>query len=140
MEFIEGDSLEIVWPTLSATEKESIARQLGHIISLMRLGRHETFHIGSVNGPVHDSRAHSSYSGGPFADEKAFNDFVLNSFALTPQPIRESLRDSMRTDHNVRFTHGDLSPRNIIVKDGTIQDVIDVYGLVSRVLRVRQVL
>lgn len=125
MEFIEGDSLEIVWSTLSSTEKESIARQLGRIVSLMRLGRQETSHIGSANGPVHDLRTYSSYSGGPFIDEKAFNDFVLDLFALTPQPIRESLRDSMRTDHSVRFTHGDLSPRNIIVKDGTIQAVID---------------
>lgn len=125
MEFIEGDVLESVWPTLSAAGKESIARQLGRIVSLMRLGRQETFRIGSINGPVHDLRTYSSYSGGPFADEKAFNDFVLDLFSLTPTPIRASLHDSMRTDHNVRFTHGDLSPRNIIVKDGTIHAVID---------------
>lgn len=125
MEFVEGDSLEDVWPGMSDTEKESVARQLGRIISLMRLGRQENFYIGSINGPAHDLRTYSDYSGGPFTDETAFNDFVLNLFSLTPQPIRKSLSDQMRTDHSIRFTHGDLSPRNIIVKNGTIQALID---------------
>lgn len=125
MEFVEGDSLESVWPTMSAPDKESVARQLGRIISSLRSGRQESFSIGAINGPVHECRTYSTHSGGPFTDEKAFNDSTLNLFPLTPQPIRESLRDKMQTGHGIRFTHADLSPRNIIVKNGIIQAVVD---------------
>ncbi|KAM0714212.1 hypothetical protein Q7P37_009999 [Cladosporium fusiforme] len=90
MEYVEGDSLEDVWPAMSDTEKESVARQLGRIISLMGLCRQENFYIGSINGPAHDLRTYSDYSV-----------------------------------FSIRFTHGDLSPRNIIVKNGTIQALID---------------
>ena len=31
----------------------------------------------------------------------------------------------MSTNHRVRFTHGDLTPRNIIIKDGKIQAIVD---------------
>lgn len=125
MDFVEGASLESVWPTMSESEKKSIARKLGRFISLMRSDRQAETYIGSINGPVHDCRRFGDCTGGPFTDETAFNDFILNLFAACPNPIRDSLAAKMRTDHGIRFTHGDLTPRNIIVKDGEIMGVVD---------------
>jgi tRNA A-37 threonylcarbamoyl transferase component Bud32 len=45
MDFVEGDTLESVWPTMSESEKESIARQLGRFISSMRSSRQAEFYI-----------------------------------------------------------------------------------------------
>jgi serine/threonine protein kinase len=125
MDFVEGDTLESVWPTLSESEKESIARQLGQFISSMRSGRQDEVYIGAINGPARDCRRFSDYTGGPFTDETSFNAFVCNIYKQCPKPIRDAFIASMRTDHAIRFTHGDLSPRNIIVKDGKLQAVVD---------------
>jgi aminoglycoside phosphotransferase (APT) family kinase protein len=125
MDFVEGDTLESVWPTLSESEKESIARQLGQFISSMRSGRQDEVYIGAINGPARDCRRFSDYTGGPFTDETSFNAFVCNLYKQCPKPIRDAFIASMRTDHAIRFTHGDLSPRNIIVKDGKLQAVVD---------------
>jgi thiamine kinase-like enzyme len=32
---------------------------------------------------------------------------------------------SMQTDHSIRFTHGGLSPRNVIIQEGQRQAVVD---------------
>jgi thiamine kinase-like enzyme len=43
----------------------------------------------------------------------------------TPKVIREGLRARLRCDHRAVLTHGDLSPRNIIVQDNKITGLID---------------
>lgn len=43
----------------------------------------------------------------------------------TPKVIREGLRARLRRDHRAVLTHGDLSPRNIIVQDNKITGLID---------------
>lgn len=125
MEYVEGELLEDVWPTLSDCEKIAYAQQLGRCISLMRSDRQEKIPIGGINGPAHDCRAYDSHTGGPFANETDFNSFVLNLYTQCPKPIRDSLMSQMRSDHSITFTHGDLTPRNIIVKDGEIRAIID---------------
>lgn len=125
MDFIEGDSLENVWPTLSESEKESLAKQLRQFISSMRSAHQEEIRIGSINGLARDCRRYGDYTGGPFTDETAFNAFILNLYPQCPKPIRDNIMARMSTNHRVRFTHGDLTPRNIIVKDGKIQAIVD---------------
>lgn len=125
MNFVEGDCLEDIWPIMSDVDKESLARQLRRVVSLMRSARQERFHIGAINGPARDCRRYDDYTGGPFTDETAFNAFILDLFSLCPNPIRNGLSARMRSNHSIRFTHGDLSPRNIIVRNGMIQAIVD---------------
>jgi hypothetical protein len=125
MDFIEGDTLEFVWPTVSESDKDSIARQLGQFISSMRSSCQDAYYIGAINDPARDCRRFSDYTGGPFTDEAEFNAFVCNLYKQCPKPICDAIMAGMRTDHAVRFTHGDLSPRNVIVKDGELQAVVD---------------
>lgn len=125
MEFVEGETLESTWPDLSEDDKKSIAQQLGHLISLMRADRQDHVSIGNINGPARDCRRYKDYTGGPFTDEKDFNDFLLNLYPQCPNTIRQSLAAMMRSDHGIHFTHGDLSPRNIIVKDEKIHALVD---------------
>lgn len=125
MDFVEGETLESIWPDLSEDDKKSIARQLRDFISLMRADRQDHISIGNINGPARDCRRYKDYAGGPFTDEKDFNDFLLNLYPQCPHAIRESLAATMRSDHSILFTHGDLSPRNIIVRDGKIRALVD---------------
>ena len=125
MEHVEGDCLENVWPNMSEDEKISIAQQLGRAISLMRSGQQTETLIGAIDGLARDCRRYGDYTGGPFTDEESFNTFVLDLYTQCPQPIRDALCSKMRSDHSIRFTHADLSPRNIIVKDGKIKAIVD---------------
>ncbi|KAH9855450.1 kinase-like protein [Lenzites betulinus] len=63
---------------------------------------------------------------GPFANEDAFNERLIqttanyNEFATLPE-----VRARLRVDHAVVFTHGDIAPRNIMVKGDTIVALLD---------------
>jgi thiamine kinase-like enzyme len=125
MQCIDGECLESVWPSMSEDKKVFIAQQLGQAISLMRSSRQNKVLIGAMNGSARDCRRFSDYTGGPFADEASFNTFILDLYTQCPQSIRDALSSKMRSDHGIRFTHADLSPRNIVVKDGNIQGIVD---------------
>jgi aminoglycoside phosphotransferase len=53
---------------------------------------------------------------GPFRDEKEFNESLR--LGILPNLVH-------RNDHEIVFTHSDLTLRNILVKDGRISGVVD---------------
>lgn len=126
MELIKGDTLYDVWPTLSTAEKTSFAQQLGAILRDLRSLTGS--YIGSVdNGPAVDVRRLTA-SGGPFATECEFTEFLLdNMVSRTPNVFKDMLRRELSTckPHRIVLTHGDLHPRNIIVRDDRIVGLLD---------------
>lgn len=125
MEMIEGDTLQSVWSGLSKDEKHSYAQQLRKIVNQLR--SLEGSYIGSLEQrPAIDARRDRN-QGGPFFSEAAFNEFLLgNTISTTPTIYRKMLKDLLSsTSHKVLFTHGDLSPTNIIVKEGRIVGIVD---------------
>ncbi|OAL35373.1 hypothetical protein AYO20_05424 [Fonsecaea nubica] len=125
MELIEGDILEDIWSQLSKDEKLSIAQQLREIV--FRLRSVEGSYIGSLDQrPAVDPRRNRN-RGGPFETEAAFNEFLLsNTISTTPPIYRKMLEDLLSTTkHKILLTHGDLSPTNIVVKEGQIVGIID---------------
>lgn len=125
MELVPGDSLETVWPDMSATEKEDIARQLGKVISLLRTAPRGEALIGGIGGPARDLRYIGDRTGGPFATEADFNDFQMDFYPSIPDGVRRAICQSISNDHQMKFSHADLSARNIIVKDGCITGLVD---------------
>ena len=125
MDYIDGDCLEDVWQAMSDEKKKDIAQQLRPMSSKMRLARQRQFPIGACEGIVYDCRRYSTYTGGPFKTEAEFNEFILDLYKGTPHLIRNALAQSLRVDHDIVFTHGDITPQNIIVKDGSVQALID---------------
>ncbi|RVX68097.1 hypothetical protein B0A52_08236 [Exophiala mesophila] len=125
MQVIEGDTLDKVWDGLTEQERLSYAQQLRQIVT--QLHSLEGDYISSLErGPAVDARRDRNY-GGPFVDEAEFNTFLLsNTISTTPDIYRKLLESllSHRT-HRIVFTHGDLSPSNIIVKGGLIVGIID---------------
>ena len=124
MENIPGETLQEIWPTLSEEGKKSFARQMNAILEQLRSlqGRY----IGSVEeGPVVDMRR-STERGGPFSSEADFNTFLRqNTVSKTPKVYHRMLASFMLDTHRILFTHGDLSPRNIIVREGCIVGLLD---------------
>ncbi|KXT00473.1 hypothetical protein AC578_1914 [Pseudocercospora eumusae] len=127
MEFVDGECLEEAWMAMNAEQKKDVARQLRHIVADMRRAQaRDRPRIGAFSGPVRDCRQFSDYVGGPFDCEAEFNTaFVLDFLAGTPSLIRSAVADALSTDSRIVFTHGDLTPRNIIVKEGRVQALLD---------------
>jgi aminoglycoside phosphotransferase (APT) family kinase protein len=131
MDFIEGETLAKLWPDMSADEKSDIARQLKVIVTAMRSLEPDAPGVHSCGGgPITEFRTHAEYTGGPFPDEAAFNDWLVEGLhKATPVVLREECRKRLRSDHRITFTHGDLTPDNIIVKDCKIVGLVDwEYG------------
>ncbi len=124
MEYVEGCNLQERWPQMLDEEKRRIAEQMCDIIHQLR-GLKGNY-IGAVNrGPAVDMRRSSS-TGGPFDSETEFNNFLFeNMISSTPLLYSQSVRQTMKRDHELVFSHGDLNLHNIIVKDGDIMALLD---------------
>lgn len=127
MDYIQGQPLDELWPTMLAEQKEDIARQLREIVRKMRTVAPPSGLIGACDGTeIRDTRLYFTYHSPPCRDEKAFNEFLLSAlYEQTPQLLREALSRRLRTDHRIVLSHCDLTPRNILVKDGKIKALID---------------
>lgn len=126
MDFIEGQTLDLVWPTLSANEKIDICRQLRDILDTMRKAEWPADNIGACNGgPVYLDRLRGYKVGGPFKNEEDLNRFIFDIWKGTARPIQDALKKHQRAGHRIVFSHGDLHQGNIMVKDGKITGLID---------------
>lgn len=123
----EGVTLESVWPDLSCTLKRSVQQQLNAILIDLRATRRSKGTVSSDDGG--DKPRIGSFGSGvckdvrikervcPRAvyDEADFNDFLCHDPVGTVQTVTRMARASMRDDHQIVMTHGDLHPRNIMV-------------------------
>ena len=124
MEYIDGDNLEKIWKELSQEQKLAIAEQLRGFICQLRELKGD--YIGSINGGQALDLRIQEIRGGPFTSEAEFNNFLLSGiFPRIPRIYRDIAQRSLQTDHDIVFTHADLAPRNIMVKDGCIVAIID---------------
>jgi aminoglycoside phosphotransferase (APT) family kinase protein len=124
MDYVEGYPLDKVWNQLSKEQKLDIASQLRAILTELR--ELKGSYVGSLNrGKAVDGRR-SDFEGGPFDTEVEFNNFLLSdTIPSCPNILRDIARRSLRTDHEIVFTHGDFHPRNILVKDGRVVGLLD---------------
>ncbi|THH14272.1 hypothetical protein EW146_g6046 [Bondarzewia mesenterica] len=129
MRYVDGVNLESAWRRLDDDQRAHVVRQLRSTV--MRLRSLQPTHsnplaiCGLNNAACKDGRV-SSNPFGPFADESGFNDHLIHAAEVYMDPTALSeIRARMRDDHRVMFTHGDLAPRNIIVREDEILAVID---------------
>ncbi|KAF5124096.1 hypothetical protein E5D57_012019 [Metarhizium anisopliae] len=127
MDYVQGESLDKLWPTMSVEEKKDVCRQLREILEQMRSIAPPCELIGACDGTeIRDTRVLNTYHHPPCRDEEMFNGFLLSSlFKITPEAVREALSLHLRTDHRIVLSHCDLAPRNILVQDGKITGLVD---------------
>ena len=120
MDFIAGERLDIVWPSLEESEKDGICQELREMLTKMRALPWKSGMIGSCSGgEVRDCRQYDTYTGGPFADETSFSSFYLDFVSTIPTPIRAALSSQIRSDHRIVFSHGDIAQHNCWFRRGS---------------------
>lgn len=129
----EGTPLEAIWPRISVALKLSVQEQLNNIFRALRtqsLGPDENEGaIGSfTSGICKDMRRSERVREGIIHDEAAFNDFLCFDPSRSTTPWIRMIRSFMTEDHRVVRTHGDLHPRNIMVKWETDEESESVEG------------
>ncbi|ORX94402.1 kinase-like domain-containing protein [Clohesyomyces aquaticus] len=119
MTFIEGTSLQELWPSLSAENKMAVSDQLNTLLfNLRSLPLPSTQLGGGVPPRCKDVRRTVRYSSGPIDNEDEFNNFLLSpTKPRIAQTYKEFIRTKcLRSNHRVVMTHGDFHPRNILAK------------------------
>ncbi|RDB15339.1 hypothetical protein Hypma_004681 [Hypsizygus marmoreus] len=129
MDYIDAPTLLGVWDTLSPLEKQSILLQLQeHLVQLRQLTPPHAGHVEAAEGlPCWDPRLRSTPFG-PFTSVKDFHEFLGHDYMRTAENCREYravFEECARRSYKTMFTHGDLAPRNILVKDAKIVGLID---------------
>jgi len=127
---VEGESLEKLWPAMSAEAKESICLQLSAIVSQWRAipkpSNLSAEFVGSANGGPCSNLLLQYVSHGPFNTSDEFKAAIVSAYHEAGGLAYASILHSMLPDYSSTvLTHGDLCPRNIMVKDGTITGIID---------------
>ncbi|KAF8574775.1 kinase-like protein, partial [Ramaria rubella] len=117
-QYVKGRVLSDMWSLLDEIQRESIISQLKVYIELMRSEKSPSKRICSVRGDkILDNRLYSNECG-PFESYKEFNTMLLSGIDEVP-------RGYLDKNRKIVFTHGDLAPHNIIVRNGTIVSIID---------------
>lgn len=128
MDHVDGQPLDEAWPSLSPADKQTTLAQLRDYMRQVRQVRQVRGpFIGAVDGSICNDQlfANREHVYGPYPDEDAFRAGIAQSLracdanAFTQMSIN-MIRAMPTSDNNNRFvlTHGDLVPRNILVREG----------------------
>ncbi|CAK7232493.1 hypothetical protein SEUCBS140593_008279 [Sporothrix eucalyptigena] len=121
MDYIEGTTLSDVWPDLSEDEKRAYAHQLRGILTKMR-------EIPPPQGDYRRLRRIHVHTSPVCYGEDAFKEYLLSALHRSiPQAVRNAFaqRLAKQPPHRIVLTHGDLAPRNVMVRDGKIAALVD---------------
>ncbi|CBX96513.1 hypothetical protein IAQ61_005619 [Plenodomus lingam] len=128
MEFIQGDCLKDVWDKYTPEDKERVIDQLREMFSELR--HLKGSFIGSIDGTACEDPIFEEDLGayGPYNDEAAFNEGIVTALENTLSSGWVSTVCDMvcsLKDHEIVMTHGDFSPRNILVQGTKVVAVLD---------------
>jgi aminoglycoside phosphotransferase (APT) family kinase protein len=125
MEYMDGQTLHRHWRHLSVDQKMTVMHILRGFLEELR-NLHQPYpkgSIGSVSGGASfDCRISGQSLHGPFRDETQYNEWRISTFSMfgdkhLPTKLRlQQLRDEMPNNHQITFTHGDITRRNILVR------------------------
>ncbi|KAI0796036.1 kinase-like domain-containing protein [Abortiporus biennis] len=126
MDYIESDTLDDVWLSLTEQERLNCMQQLqGYVNQLRALPPPDPTRVQAVNGGnLHGFRMHGKY--GPYNSIAAFHEARGHSYIPTAYPqYTEDFDKISGKSWKIMFAHGDLGPHNILWRDGQIVAIID---------------
>lgn len=114
-----GDSLDKAWRKLSHDQRLSTCHQLSGYLSQLQEPKGKR--IEAADGGLVTVGLRYPRKGGPFNTEKEFNEFPVkkddeSSLSFHKHYARAALADN----HEICFVHSDVSPRNILVDERSI--------------------
>lgn len=129
MEFVEGETIEVAWPSMPDQEKKTVLAQLKDFMGQVR--QVEGSFIGSVDRSVCNDQLFSNreHNYGPYEDEDAFCRGIEQSLracdANSFTQIAINMVNAIPKSQRIVLTHGDFVPRNILVRDGNVVAIVD---------------
>ncbi|TFK99641.1 kinase-like domain-containing protein [Pterulicium gracile] len=137
----DGELLQQVWKQLTHSQRRKVCRTLRDYVQQLRelVPRPSKESVSSPNdGAFIDFRISTEKMHGPFPTVADFHDWRLDQFVAfgqlhAPTALRlGQLRQMMNDTHPIVFTHGDISPWNVLVKvDGLEDEDITVVALLD---------
>jgi serine/threonine protein kinase len=115
MDYVEGSSLADLWDTMNPTQREEVVTQVAEMIRKMQSTTLDF--AGPVGGGVSLGVFFTDWGAGPFDSRRSMEDWfnhkldVCKAFKRVPEDAPPFTFPTMV------FTHGDISPRNIILDD-----------------------
>jgi aminoglycoside phosphotransferase len=131
MDVVSGVELASAWCDMSRKTKRRVIDQLKDYLAQLRAlcpptGGAVTSVIG---GPLRDGSRVGLKQFGPFKNHDDFHQFLRADISLESFGALEGSQEVVvahRQQYATKFTHGDFTPRNIMVKkDGTVTGIVD---------------
>ncbi|KAH6619742.1 kinase-like domain-containing protein [Chaetomium sp. MPI-SDFR-AT-0129] len=117
--FVSGLDLEKVWPQLDDVQKRSVSAQLDKLlVELRSLPFPPNTPLGGLEGlGCKDARRGIRISSKPILDVSQFDDFIFSGSKWASPMYTQFLRSLVpASPAKVVFTHGDIRPANIMVR------------------------
>lgn len=130
MEYIQGDNLQAVWSSdvLSPNDKQAIVKQVADYIDQLRLLEPPQKEVvaSAELGQCLDYRVGYDLFG-PFTSNEEFHSFLRGHIPLNDcsQVYGECVTRCHTRRYRTYFSHGDLCPRNLIVRNGKLVAIVD---------------
>ena len=131
---LPGVELGQAYETLSNEDKDSVLKELQGYFRVMREWPNPWGgdRICSLEGTAIRSVRVPNHSAGPFESEEELNEYLIQpawSGGLSSEAEYQEKLDIAKgmgtMSHRIVFSHGDLKPHNILVKDGHITGFLD---------------
>lgn len=128
MELVPGKTLNVTWQTLTPEQKTSLVTELaGYLLQLRGLQPPKEGFVGSLMlGSGYDHRL-GGRRFGPFESIAVFHKFVRRDDSMDLWAFDKDVTNvhNKSNSYVTKFTHADMSPENIMVKNGKITGIID---------------
>ncbi|KAK3196533.1 hypothetical protein K4F52_000415 [Lecanicillium sp. MT-2017a] len=127
---LNGSLLEDIWHTLSSQTKYNYARQLRKIVHGLHSRSRKKKCKAKVGSPIIGEYSlvldkHQRQTYWTIFKKPSMSDFAkflaASVLSSVPTNVVSSVFHGLSTNHPSRFSHGELSPKNIIVFEGRIQ-------------------
>lgn len=124
MEKIEGDTLEKIWEKLDNNRKKEILLQLKKYIYEMRKLKFKYIGI-PVEKPCYEFLI-SENPAGPFYNLEDLYKYRIKKLTIDEKDFESYIKKPKDYHiYNFVFSHNDIGPYNIMVKDGKITGILD---------------
>ncbi|KAF7713975.1 Uncharacterized protein PECH_003952 [Penicillium ucsense] len=127
---IPGQCLEEAWPTLSAEDKERVAKQTAEYLMQLRDLRSDRMEcLGGT--PLHSAFMFGDdykTGHGPMTSDDELWAEMSRYLSHVPEEARSALRRRMPSAAPYTFTHGDLTIVNLMVDKGHLAGILDWEG------------
>lgn len=125
-ERIHGQTLEQVWPSLSESQKISIADQVVQVRKQLRSNFTSTTIQTIDQGPCYPGLLFLDMEPyGPFHSEKELWDALAKSYDNVPPHVFENVRKRFPKSEPFVLTHCDINLGNVMVRDGQVVGILD---------------